>query len=200
MTTQILRVDASLFGAEGVSSQLNKTLVTLLSEHFKDVSVSARDFGLQPLPHFSAEYVAALATAPEKRNLAQQHSVALADELIAEVQQADVLVVAAPMYNFGVPSGLKAWMDYIARAGVTFRYTENGPQGLLHNKTVYLVTTRGGVHKEQSSDAQIPYLQNYFAFLGVDDVRVIYAEGINMGQKEESIQQAIQAMQQAIAA
>lgn len=200
MSPHILRIDTSLFSEQGVSSQLNQTLVDQLSAQFDEAQVTLRDLAKQPLPHFSAEVIAAITASAEQRTPVQAELASLADQLLAEVQQADILVVAAPMYNFGVPSTLKAWIDFIARAGVTFRYTKNGSEGLLHNKTVYIVTTRGGVHKEQVTDLQVPYLQTYFNFLGITDVRIIYAEGINMGQRDQSIALAEKAIKQAIAA
>lgn len=199
-TTHILRIDSSLFGDSGVSTQLNDTLLERLTAHFGDTQHTSRDLAKQPLPHFSAEVFAAISSAPEQRTPEQAQLAELADQLIAEVLAADILVVAAPMYNFGVPSTLKAWIDYIARPGVTFRYTNSGPEGLLLNKTVYVVATRGGVHKGEASDTQTPYLRTYFNFLGITDVRFIYAEGINMGQKEPSMALAAQAIQSAIAA
>lgn len=200
MSTNILRVDTSLFGDSGVSTELNQALVEQLVARLGTAHVTHRNLAKQPLPHFSAEAVAAISSPAEQRTPEQAQLAALADELIAEVQGADILVVAAPMYNFGVPSTLKAWIDFIARAGVTFRYTESGPVGLLLNKTVYVVTTRGGVHKGEATDSQVPYLQTYFNFLGITDVRFIYAEGINMGQKEQSVLDAVQAIKDAVAA
>lgn len=200
MSTNILRVDTSLFGDSGVSTELNQALVEQLVARLGTAHVTHRNLAKQPLPHFSAEAVAAISSPTEQRTPEQAQLAALADELIAEVQGADILVVAAPMYNFGVPSTLKAWIDFIARAGVTFRYTESGPVGLLLNKTVYVVTTRGGVHKGEATDSQVPHLQTYFNFLGITDVRFIYAEGINMGQKEQSVLDAVQAIKDAVAA
>lgn len=198
MSTRILQIDSSIFGEQGVSSQLNRTLVNQLSSQLGEIELVHRDLGQQPLPHFSVEAMEAIGSPRQTRTPAQAELADLADELIQQVQEADILVVAAPMYNFGIPSALKAWLDFIARAGVTFRYSEQGPEGLLHNKTVYIVTSRGGVYRGQASDSQIPYLRTFFNFLGIDDVRVIYAEGINMGLKEQSMQQAEQAIEQAI--
>lgn len=198
MTTHILRIDSSLFGEQGVSTQLNQAVIENLQAQWPDAQLVRRDLAQNPLPHFSAAVMAAISTAPAQRDPEQTHLAGLADQLIGEVQMADVLVVAAPMYNFGVSSGLKAWLDYIARAGVTFRYSESGPEGLLLNKTLYIVTSRGGVYKDQPSDTQVPYLRMFFNFLGVTDVRIIYAEGINMGLKEQSLAQAKDAITQAI--
>lgn len=106
-----------------------------------------------------------------------------ADELIKEVQDADILIIAMPMYNFSIPTMLKSWFDYIARAGVTFAYTENGPEGLLLGKQAYLVTAMGGAHEPGQSDFARPYVQLLMRFIGIEDVRFITAQGLNMGDE-----------------
>ncbi|MBS0396812.1 MAG: NAD(P)H-dependent oxidoreductase, partial [Proteobacteria bacterium] len=105
-----------------------------------------------------------------------------ADAVIAEVLAADELVIAAPMYNFGAPSTLKTWFDHLARAGVTFRYTAQGPQGLLRDKRATLVTTRGGVHRDRPQDHLVPYVRTMLAFVGIDALEVVYAEGLALGE------------------
>ncbi len=141
-----------------------------------------RDLAAEPIPHFSAETIAELG----------EGKATLADKLIEELQAADILVLAAPMYNFAIPSVLKAWFDHVARAGTTFKYTESGPVGLLENKKVFVITTRGGVHKGQSTDSQSAYLETMLGFLGLNDVKTIYAEGLNLsgGMREQSIAKA----------
>ena len=109
---------------------------------------------------------------------------ALDDALIAEVQAADVVVLGVPMYNFGVPAQLKNWIDAIARAGVTFRYTANGPEGLLKGKKVYVALTRGGKYRDTPADTQVPYLKTVLGFLGMTDVQFVYAEGLAMGDAD----------------
>ena len=110
---------------------------------------------------------------------------ALSDLLIAEIQAADVLVLGVPMYNFSVPAQLKNWIDAISRAGVTFRYTEQGPEGLLKGKKAVVVQTRGGIHRNSPTDSLTPYLQTILAFLGITDVQFVYAEGLSMGPDAE---------------
>lgn len=200
MTTKILRIDTSVFSEQGSSSRLNQALIEKLGQVHGDIEIIHRDLARHPLPHFSAEVMTALNTKPVERSSAQAGLAQLADELIAELFAADIVVVAAPMYNFGVPSTLKAWIDYVARAGVTFRYTENGPEGLVKGKTVYVVTTRGGVHKDQSSDSEIPFLRTYFQFLGITDIRTLYAEGLNMGKREQQFAEALASIDQLVAA
>lgn len=171
MTTNILRIDASIFGGEGVSSQLTQKLVDHLAAVTGDVSVTSRHLAGSEIPHFSAATIEAIGAG----------KAVLADALIAEVQAADIIVLGVPMYNFGVPSELKAWFDHIARANVTFEYTDEGPVGLLKDKKVYVVTTRGGLHKDKATDVEAPFLTIMLGFLGLHDVEFIFAEGLNMG-------------------
>ncbi|BCD96416.1 FMN-dependent NADH-azoreductase [Marinagarivorans cellulosilyticus] len=185
MTTRILQINASLFGEQGQSSQLNAYLVERLSAHGHSV-VTKRDLAAQPLPHLSGDTLAAIGTSPDARTSEQANSAALADAVIDELKAADVLVLAAPMYNFNVPSTVKAWMDYVARAGVTFQYTADGPQGLLSGKTAYITATRGGIHRGKPSDTQTDFVTTFLNFIGITDIHWVYAEGINMGDHKET--------------
>lgn len=200
MATKILRLDTSVFGEQGSSSRLNKAVTEKLEQLYGQVQVRIRDLARDPLPHFSAAVIAALGTAPEARTQEQTELTALADELIEELFAADVLIVAAPMYNFGIPSTLKVWIDYVARAGVTFRYTAAGAEGLVKGKTLYLVTTSGGMHKGQETDGVVPYLQTYFRFLGITDIRTLCAEGLAMAQKDEQFTAALASIDQLVTA
>lgn len=200
MTTKILRLDTSLFSEQGSSSRLNQALIEKLTRVHGEVEVTHRDLARDPLPHFSAEVIAAISAKPEARTSEQAQLARLADQLIAELQGADVVVVAAPMYNFGIPSTLKAWIDYVARAGVTFRYTSEGPEGLVTGKTLYVVTTRGGVHRDQRTDTEVPHLHTYFQFLGFSDIRTLYAEGLNMSGREQQFAEALANIDQLVAA
>jgi FMN-dependent NADH-azoreductase len=128
----------------------------------------------------------ALFTPAEQRTPEQAARVALDDALIAQLQAADAIVLGVPMYNFGVPVQLKTWIDAIARAGVTFRYTANGPQGLVTGKKVYVALARGGLYRDTPADSQTPYLKNVLAFLGMTDVEFIFAEGLAMGAESAS--------------
>lgn len=200
MTTKILRLDTSVFSEDGSSSKLNRALVETLSRVYGDVHIRHRDLARNPLPHFSQDVLRAIGSAPEQRSEEDSRLAGLANELIAELFEADILVVAAPMYNFGIPSTLKAWIDYVARAGVTFRYTDKGPEGLVKGKTVYLVTTRGGMHKGQQTDSEVPFLQTYFNFIGITDIRTLYAEGLSLSHKEQNFAAALAAIDDLIAA
>ena len=170
MTQQILHIQSSIFGDKGVSSTIARQLVGRLVEQ-TGAQVTFRNLGGDDFPHFTASTIAAISGG----------NAIFADQLIREIQESDIIVIGIPMYNFGVPSQLKSWFDHIARAGTTFKYTDKGSVGLLENKKVYVVTTRGGIHKDQATDVQTPYVKTMFAFLGITDVEFIFAEGLNMG-------------------
>ena len=184
MTKRILQINASLFGEQGQSSQLNHYLVERLSADEHSVVVK-RDLAAEPLPHLNVDTLMAIGASPEERSPEQAAAVAVADAVIAELKAADTLVLAAPMYNFNVPSTVKAWMDYIARAGVTFQYTANGPEGLLKGKTAYVTSTRGGLHQGKPSDSQTAFVTTFLNFIGITDIHWVYAEGINMGEHKD---------------
>jgi FMN-dependent NADH-azoreductase len=200
MATKILRLDTSVFSEQGASTRLNQALTGKLEQIYGAVEIRHRDLAREPLPHFSADVIGALQAQAETLTPAQAKLKALADELIDELLSADILVIAAPMYNFGIPSTLKAWIDYVARAGVTFRYTSHGPEGLVKGKTLYLVTTRGGIHKGQDTDSEIPFLHTYFRFLGITDIRTLYAEGLGMAQKDQQFTAALASIDELVAA
>ena len=183
MIKTILRLDSSLFGKQGASTQLNDQLVTHLKSRHENVQVVHRDLADEHLPHFTANFVQALSKAPNDRSAEEAAHVALADQLIRELREADILVIGAPMYNFSVPSILKTWMDHVARAGDTFKYTSTGPVGLLSDTKVYINASRGGLHKDQTTDGVVPLLKSFFSLLGLNDITVIYAEGLNMGEE-----------------
>lgn len=189
----ILKIDSSLFGENGVSTQLANALITELKAKHQDIRINQRRFAEQAIPHFDASWIQALSTKETERTEAQQQKVDFSDQLIKELQSADALVITAPMYNFNVPSMLKAWFDHIARAGVTFKYTEQGPVGLIEDKPVYLITTRGGIHKGKPEDTQIQFVKTFLNFIGLSNIEVIYAEALNMsGHRESSIKAAEQ--------
>lgn len=173
-------------GQGSFSTRLSSELSAALAARHGAAAVSVRDLGLNPHPAMDEAALGALFTPADARTAAQSARVAENDALIAELQAHDVLVIAAPMINFGVPSQLKNWIDAIARAGVTFRYTATGPVGLVEGKKVYVVTTRGGIHRDQPSDGVAPYLRTVLGFLGMTDVEFIYAEGLGMGPDAEA--------------
>ena len=170
----------------GHSSALADDFVQALVAENAGATVTVRNLTTNPHPVLDEAALGALFTPADQRSAEQAARVALDDALIAEVQAADVLVLGVPMYNFAVPAQLKNWIDAIARARVTFEYTANGPVGLLKGKKVYVVLTRGGVHRDQPSDTQVPYLRTVLGFLGMTDVEFVYAEGIAMGPDAEA--------------
>jgi FMN-dependent NADH-azoreductase len=185
----ILQINSSARIAGSHSSQLAATIVERLRVAQGQATLTVRDLGRTPHPPLDEAALGALFTPAEARTPEQAARVALDDALIAEIQAADVVVLGVPMYNFGVTAQLKHWIDAIARVRVTFRYTENGPEGLLKGKKVYVALTRGGIYRNTPADTQVPHLKTVFAFLGMTDVQFVYAEGIAMGPESE--QQAL---------
>lgn len=188
----ILQINASIRGADANSTQLASALVKQLIAQEPTANVQVRDLGQDPHPPIDSRALQALFTEGDQRTPEQQARVALDDALIQEIQQADTLVLAVPMYNFGIPAQLKSWFDAIARAGVTFRYTDKGSEGLLKGKKAYVTLARGGIYRDTPNDTQVPYLKTMLGFLGMTDIEWIYAEGLAMGAES-----ANKAMQQA---
>jgi len=178
---KILQINASARREGANSTRLANQVVSRLRAIHPGAAVTVRDLALTPHPALDEATLNALFTPAEQRSPEQAARVALDDALIAEVQAHDTLVLGVPMYNFGVPSQLKNWIDAVARNGVTFRYTERGPEGLLQGKTVYVAFARGGRYRDTPADSQTPYLRTVLGFLGLTDVHFIYAEGLNMG-------------------
>lgn len=177
----ILQINASARREAANSTRVADSITARLQATDPAASLTLRDLAVTPHPVLDEAALGALFTPAEKRSAEQAARVALDDALIAEVQAADAIVLGVPMYNFGVPVQLKNWIDAIARNGVTFRYTEQGPKGLLQGKTVYVALARGGRHRGTEADSQVPYLKTVLGFLGMKDVHFIYAEGLNMG-------------------
>jgi FMN-dependent NADH-azoreductase len=175
----ILLINSSIFGPLSQSLALARELLT----RFPNASVVERTLTAESMPHLTAETMAAIATPEAQRTERQKELAAFSDTLIAEVEAADTIVLAAPMYNFSIPSTLKAWIDHIVRAGRTFRYTAAGPQGLLKGKKAYVVTARGGVYSEGPAaflDFHEPYLRAVLGFVGIEDVRFVHLEGLKV--------------------
>ncbi|MDZ4255956.1 MAG: NAD(P)H-dependent oxidoreductase [Sulfuritalea sp.] len=177
----ILQINASARREASNSTRVANSIVDRLQAANPAARLTLRDLAVTPHPVLDEAALGALFTPAEKRTAEQAARVALDDELIAEIQAADAIVLGVPMYNFGVPVQLKNWIDAIARNGVTFRYTEQGPEGLLQGKTVYVALARGGSYRGTAADSQVPYLKTVLGFLGMSEVHFIYAEGLNMG-------------------
>jgi len=173
-------------GQGSQSTRLANELVEQLRAVNPGVALTLRDLTARPHPALDEATLGALFTPAEARSAEQHARVALDNALIEEVKAADVIVIGVPMVNFGITSQLKNWIDAIAKAGVTFSYTATGPVGLIEGKKVYAVLTRGGVHRDQPQDTQVPYLRQMLAFLGITDVEFIYAEGLAMGPDAEA--------------
>jgi FMN-dependent NADH-azoreductase len=184
----ILQINASArtLDSGSQSTRLAGELVGGLQAAHPQAHVTVRDLASVPHPALDESTLQALFTPAEARTPEQAARVALDDALIEEIQGADVVVLAVPMYNFGVSTQFKNWIDAICRAKVTFQYTANGPEGLLKGKKVYAVLTRGGRYAGTPADSQTPYLRTVLGFLGMTDVDFIYAEGLNMGPEAEA--------------
>ncbi|EHH1095879.1 TPA: FMN-dependent NADH-azoreductase [Vibrio parahaemolyticus] len=179
--SRVLALKSSILGDY---SQSNKLVEDFIKNVDQD-KLTVRDLAANPLPVLDFAVATAL-RATEDLSQEQQVVVDLSDTLIEEVKAADTLVIAAPMYNFTIPTQLKNWIDLIARAGVTFKYTENGVQGLIEGKKAIVVTTRGGIHKDSPTDNVTPYLRTVLGFVGITDVEFVYAEALNMGEDAAS--------------
>ncbi len=193
----ILQINSSIRTHNSLSSQLADAISGQLQQCHPGASLEILDLARQPHPALDQAALTALMTPEAQRSPEQAARVALDDAQIARLQQADALVLGVPMYNFGIPAGLKNWIDAVCRARVTFRYTEQGPEGLLKGKRVYVALTRGGVHRDTPQDTQVPYLKTLLGFLGMTDVHFIYAEGLALG--EEAVGQAFAAAREQIA-
>lgn len=178
---KILQINASARREGANSTRIADSIVTRLRAANPGAVLTVRDLAVSPHPVLDEAALGALFTPADQRTAEQAARVALDDALIAEVQAADAIVLGVPMYNFGVPVQLKNWIDAIARNGKTFRYTENGPEGLVKGKSVYVGLARGGRYRGTDADSQVPYLKTVLGFLGMTDVHFIYAEGLNMG-------------------
>ena len=177
--TTLLQINASIHNDNGQSSQLANQFVAAFRQSHPEANVVVRDVAAsETVPHLTAERFGAFVTEQEKRTAAQHSVVAYSDALIEEIKRADVVVIGLPMYNFGVPSQLKAYFDHIARAGITFAYTDKGPVGRLTGKKVYIFAARGGQYVGTPLDTQTSYVRDFLAFLGMTDVQFVYAEGL----------------------
>ena len=198
----ILQINSSARSEGSYSTRLADRIVARLLDADPEATLTLRNLTANPHPILDEAALGALFTPAAQRNDEQAARVALDDALIAEIAAADVVVLGVPMYNFGVPAQLKNWIDAISRAGVTFRYTANGPEGLLGGKKVYVALARGGKYRNTPSDTQVPYLATVLGFLGMTDVHYVYAEGLAMGAdaEREALATAYAEIEDAVAA
>jgi FMN-dependent NADH-azoreductase len=178
----ILHLTSSIFGEAGQSSRLAKEFVAAQP----GARILERDLARDPVPHLDAGRFGAFLSKPEGRTPAQQRVLDESDALIAELKAADTIVLGLPMYNFGVPSQLKAWFDHVARAGATFKYTDKGSVGLLTGKQAYVFAARGGLYAGTPKDTQTAYVRDFLAFLGIADVKFVYAEGLVISEASKT--------------
>ena len=186
----ILQINSSARSTGSESTRIADAIVARLQAATPGANVVRRDLAANPHPVIDEATLGALFTPADQRTPEQAARVALDDALIAEAQAADTIVIGAPMYNFGITVQLKSWFDAIARAGVTFRYTANGPEGLLKDKKVFVAVARGGMHKDAPTDTQVPHIKMLLKFLGLTDVTFVYSEGLGMGPEAVAKAQA----------
>lgn len=187
--SKVLILKSSILGGYSQSGHLIEHLSQLWTEQGADITV--RDLAAEPLPVLDGEIAMGLRGGDDLSER-QQEVLNLSNKLIQELKDHDTIVIAAPMYNFSIPTQLKNWIDLIARAGVSFTYTENGPEGLITGKRAILITTRGGVHKDSPADHVVPYLKTVLGFIGIEDVETVYGEALSMGPEatEKGISEA----------
>ena len=185
----LLQIQSSIFSDGGQSSRLAERFIAAWRASNPGGTVIVRDLAKEPVPHLDAARFGAFLAKPEGRTPEQQAVVDYSDTLIGELKRADVVVLGLPMYNFGLPSTLKAYFDHIGRVGVTFKYTEKGPAGLLTGKKVYVFAARGGMYAGTPNDTQTPFIRTFLSFIGMDDIEFVYAEGLAIS--EASKQQGI---------
>lgn len=190
----VLVINSSISGDKGQSTQLSHQFLASLPSGF---STETLDLVQDSYPHLTMAEMGAWMTPESDRSDEQKALAALSDNAIAQIQKADAIVIGVPMYNFGVPSQLKAYFDRLARAGITFKYTEAGPIGLLQDKPVFIFATRGGIYQGTAMDSQTPFVSAFLNFIGLKDLNFIYAEGLNMGP--ESAEKALTAAKARIA-
>jgi FMN-dependent NADH-azoreductase len=186
---KIVHIDSSITGREATSSILAKSVVDRLVSG-QDAQVHYRDLNQEGLGHLTDEVFAGFRLDAAERNETQQTAAKRSESYIEELRDADALVLAVPMYNFSTPSTVKAWIDHVARAGVSFTYGANGPEGLLNVKKAYVVSTRGGQYAGSAFDHQSPWIEQVLKFVGIQEVEFIYAEGLAGGNAEQSVQAA----------
>lgn len=179
--SRVLVIESSARQQGSVSRELTQQFIANWQAANPADQIQVRDLAANPVPHLDATLLGGWMTPAEQQSDAEKAAAARSNELTDELLAADVLVLAAPMYNFAIPSTLKAWLDHVLRAGVTFKYTETGPQGLLNGKRAFVLTARGGIYAGSGLDHQEPYLRQALAFIGIHDVQFINAEGLNLG-------------------
>lgn len=184
--SKVLVLKSSILAGYSQSNQLTDYFVDQWAAKHPGDEITVRDLAATPVPVLDGELVGAMRPSDAPLTPRQQEALALSDELINELQAHDVVVIAAPMYNFNIPTQLKNYFDLVARAGVTFRYTAEGPEGLVKGKRAIVVSSRGGIHKDTPTDLLVPYVKLFLGFIGITDVNFVFAEGIAYGPEVAS--------------
>jgi FMN-dependent NADH-azoreductase len=182
----LLQINSSIFSSDGQSSRLAERFVAAWRQANPGAAVTVRDLAREPVPHLDAARFGAFIAKAEERTAEQQATANYSDALIAELKAADVIVLGLPLYNFGLPSTLKAYFDHIGRVGHSFKYTENGPVGLLTGKKAYVFAARGGLYKGTPRDTQTAYVRDFLNFIGITDVEFVYAEGLAISEESKN--------------
>jgi FMN-dependent NADH-azoreductase len=199
ISKQILLIDSSP-RAGSLSRRFTGDIVAQLVQQHPGAKIVRRDLSANPFPHLTEEVITAFYTRPDQRTDKLRDAIALSDGAVDELAASDIIVVGAPMWNFNIPSSLKAWIDHVVRSGRTFKYGASGPEGLMQGKKAIVVLTSGGVYSKgpaQAMDFHATYLRSLFGFIGITDVSFVRAEGVNMG--EEGYKQAVDAAQTQVA-
>lgn len=193
----VLSINSSILGDNSQSRKLSNQLLERIREANPQIKIIERDLAKNALPHLNGEQFSAFITPPEQRTDMQKDLARQSDDLVKEISDADTVVLALPMYNFGIPSQLKSYFDNLARAGMTFKYTATGPVGLLTGKKAIILATRGGFYFGTDKDTQTKYVKDFLSFIGITDVEFIYAEGLAISpeQKTESLEKASEIIQ-----
>jgi FMN-dependent NADH-azoreductase len=195
----VLYINSSVRNTGSISRQMSGEFISKLKAANSTLSIIERDLTAHPVPHLTEQMMGAYFTPAEQRSEAQNKTIKVSDNLVDELLAADIVVIAAPMYNFSVSSTLKAWIDHIARAGLTFKYGASGPEGMVKGKKFYVFTSRGGIYSEGPAkvmDFHETYLRAVLGFLGITDITFIHSEGLAMG--EEAINTALAGSRAAI--
>lgn len=198
---RILLIQSSIFDDKSASARVADALVKGLLDNHPGSSVTRLDLARENLEHLQADEFKSWSVPADQRNEEQASLARLSDELIGQLLAHDTLVLAVPMYNLGIPSTLKTWIDRVTRAGMTFRYTEDGPQGLVEGMRAYLVFARGGVYRGTERDTQTGYLKSLLGLIGITEVETVFAEGLNMGEaaRQESLDGALSKVEELVA-
>jgi len=196
----LLVIESSFRGNDSNSRALTKYFLDLWCSKYPQDVIITRDLALNPLPHMDSILFGVWQKDAKSLSLPEQNALQRANQIIAEVQNANVVILGAPIYNFNISSNLKTWIEHLVRAGVAFKYTERGAVGLINNKKVFVIGTRGGIYKDGVGDFQTPYLKYLLNFIGITDITFINTQGLDMGEdlQKEALNKTHSKMQQLI--